>query len=219
MKTIKCLGLVALCMTTIGLCAQSSVEIVEKPAVTVEGGYRAPLHGGFLKKLPVGQVKPKGWLLEILNRQKNGLNGQLGTVSDWLDKKNNQWLSDQGSHGWEEVPYWLRGYSSLAYILNDEVMKREAKVWFEAVLTHLKANGELGPSGTDGDPDTPDLWAKMPMLWALQTYYEATGDERVLMAMTNYFKWELTIPNNHFLKGLWQSKRGGDCTGVEWTGR
>ena len=90
----KCLGLVALCMTTIGLCAQSSVEIVEKPAMTVEGGYRAPLHGGFLKKLPVGQVKPKGWLLEILNRQKNGLNGQLGTVSDWLDKKNNQWLSD-----------------------------------------------------------------------------------------------------------------------------
>ena len=210
----KCLGLVALCMTTIGLCAQSSVEIVEKPAMTVEGGYRAPLHGGFLKKLPVGQVKPKGWLLEILNRQKNGLNGQLGTVSDWLDKQNNQWLSDQGSHGWEEVPYWLRGYSSLAYILNDEVMKQEAKMWFEAVLTHLKANGELGPSGTDGDPDTPDLWAKMPMLWALQTYYEATGDERVLTAMTNYFKWELTIPNNHFLKGLWQSKRGGDN---EWS--
>ena len=214
MKTIKCLGLVALCMTTIGLCAQSTVEIVDKPAMTAEGGYRAPLHGGFLKKLPVGQVQPKGWLLEVLNRQKNGLNGQLGTVSDWLDKNNNQWLSDQGSHGWEEVPYWLRGYSSLAYILNDEVMKQEAKVWFEAVLTHLKANGELGPSGTDGDPNTPDLWAKMPMLWALQTYYEATGDDRVLTAMTNYFKWELTIPNANFLKGLWQSKRGGDN---EWS--
>ena len=214
MKTIKCLGLVALCMTTIGLFAQSTVEIVEKPAMMAEGGYRAPLHGGFLKKLPVGQVQPKGWLLEVLNRQKNGLNGQLGTVSDWLDKNNNQWLSDQGSHGWEEVPDWLRGYSSLAYILNDEVMKQEAKVWFEAVLTHLKANGELGPSGTDGDPNTPDLWAKMPMLWALQTYYEATGDERVLKAMTNYFKWELTIPNANFLKGLWQSKRGGDN---EWS--
>lgn len=214
MKTIKCLGLVALCMTTIGLCAQSTVEIVEKPALTAEGGYRAPLHGGYLKKLPVGQVQPKGWLLEVLNRQKNGLNGQLGTVSDWLDKNNNQWLSDQGNHGWEEVPYWLRGYSSLAYILNDEVMKQEAKVWFEAVLTHLKVNGELGPSGTDGDPNTPDLWAKMPMLWALQTYYEATGDERVLTAMTNYFKWELTIPNANFLKGLWQSKRGGDN---EWS--
>jgi len=52
------------------------------------------------------------------------------------------------------------------------------------------------------------------MLWALQTYYEHTGDERVLTAMTNYFKWELTIPDEHFLKGFWQSKRGSDN---EWS--
>ncbi len=194
--------------------AQAVITIVDRPAMTADGGYRAPLHGGYLKKLPVGQVQPKGWLLEMLTRQKNGLNGQLGTVSDWLDKNNNQWLSDTGNHGWEEVPYWLRGYSSLAYIMNDDALKNEAQVWFEGVLTHLKANGELGPSGTDGDPNTPDLWAKMPMLWALQTYYEATGDERVLTAMTNYFKWELTIPDDHFLKGLWQGKRGGDN---EWS--
>ena len=194
--------------------AQNEATIVERPAMTADGGYRSPLYGGYLKKLPVGKVQPKGWLLEMLTRQKNGLNGQLGTVSDWLDKKNNQWLSDTGSHGWEEVPYWLRGYSSLAYILGDDALKTEAQVWFDGVLTHLKANGELGPSGTDGDPNTPDLWAKMPMLWALQTYYEATGDERVLTAMTNYFKWELTIPDDHFLKGLWQGKRGGDN---EWS--
>ena len=214
MKTIKFLGLVVIFMTTTGLQAQSTVEIVEKPAITADGGYRAPLHGGYLKKLPVGKVQPKGWLLEILTRQKNGLNGQLGTVSDWLDKNNNQWLNDTGSHGWEEVPYWLRGYSSLAYILNDDAMKAEAQVWFDGVLSHLKSNGELGPSGTDGDPQTPDLWAKMPMLWALQTYYEATGDSRVIPAMTNYFKWELTIPDDHFLKGLWQGKRGSDN---EWS--
>ena len=189
------------------------VSVVERPTLGT-AAYRAPLHGGYLRKLPVGQVQPKGWLREYLNRQRAGLNGQLGSVSDWLDKQGNQWLSDTGSHGWEEVPYWLRGYSSLAYILDDEAMKQEAQVWFEAVLTHLKPNGELGPSGTDGDPNTPDLWAKMPMLWALQTYYEHSGDERVLTAMTNYFKWELTIPDEHFLKGLWQGKRGGDN---EWS--
>ncbi len=215
MQTRKFFALVAIGLATaVTVQAQDSeIAIVERPAMTANG-YRAPLHGGYLKKLAVGQVQPKGWLLEILTRQKNGLNGLLGTVSDWLDKRNNQWLSDQGNHGWEEVPYWLRGYSSLAYILNDEQMKQEAQVWFEGVLTHLKSNGELGPSGTDGDPQTPDLWAKMPMLWALQTYYEATGDERVLPAMTRYFKWEMTIPDDHFLKGLWQSKRGSDN---EWS--
>mgnify|MGYP002625557993 CR=1 FL=1 len=206
--------LLVFAMIAFAVHAQTEITIVDRPAMTADGGYRTPLYGGYLKKLPVGQVQPKGWLLEILTRQKNGLNGQLGTVSDWLDKNNNQWLSDTGSHGWEEVPYWLRGYSSLAYILGDEALKAEAQVWFEGVLTHVKSNGELGPSGTDGDPQTPDLWAKMPMLWALQTYYEATGDERVLTAMTNYFRWELTIPDEHFLKGLWQSKRGGDN---EWS--
>ena len=217
--TLKNISLAAvLLVSTVAVNAQNNVTVVDVPTATGTQAnytsYRAPLKSAPLLKLPVGQVQPKGWLREYLERQKNGLNGQLGTVSDWLDKDNNQWLSDQGNHGWEEVPYWLRGYSSLAFILGDEAMKNEAKVWFEAVLKNVKSNGELGPSGTDGNPNIPDLWAKMPMLWALQTYYEATGDERVLSAMTNYFKWELTIPDQYFLKGLWQEKRGGDN---EWS--
>ena len=43
--------------------------------------------------------------------QKNGLTGNLGEISAWLDKKNNAWLSTdgKGKWGWEEVPYWLKG--------------------------------------------------------------------------------------------------------------
>ena len=188
--------------------------VIDRPAIEETSVYRAPLHGGYLRKLPVGQIQPRGWLREILTRQRDGLCGQLGSVSAWLDKTNNQWLSDQGDHGWEEVPYWLRGYSSLAYILDDEMMKQEAQIWFDAVLKNVKPNGLLGPDAMDGNTQNPELWAKMPMLWALQTYYEHSGDERVLTAMTNYFKWELTIPDEHFLKGLWQEKRGGDN---EWS--
>lgn len=217
--TLKNISLAAVLLASaVAVNAQNNVTVVDMPTATGTqanyASYRAPLKSAPLLKLPVGQVQPNGWLREYLVRQKNGLNGQLGTVSDWLDKNNNQWLSDQGNHGWEEVPYWLRGYSSLAFILGDEAMIKEAKVWLEAVLKNVKPNGELGPSGTDGNPNIPDLWAKMPMLWALQTYYEATGDERVLTAMTNYFKWELTIPDQYFLKGLWQEKRGGDN---EWS--
>ncbi len=194
--------------------AQDNVKILDRPSMDGADGLRAPLHGGLLKKLPIGQVQPKGWLREILVRQGKGLCGQLGSVSAWLDKNNNQWLSDKGDHGWEEVPYWLRGYSALAYLLDDATMKQEAQVWFDAVLNNVKPNGILGPDAMDGNTQNPELWAKMPMLWALQTYYEHSGDERVLTAMTNYFKWELSIPDEHFLKGLWQEKRGGDN---EWS--
>lgn len=186
-------------------------EVVDKPAVGNSANYvafRAPLAEAPLIKLPVGSVQPKGWLREYLVRQKEGLNGQLGTVSDWLDKNNNQWLCDGGDHGWEEVPYWLRGYSSLAYILDDEEMKKEAQVWFDAVLANLKDDGFLGPHNYENG--NPELWAQMIMLRALQTYYEYSADERVIPAMSNYFKWEMNVPDSQFLKGLWQEKRGGD---------
>ena len=191
--------------------AQNNVTVVDRPVSGESANYtsfRAPLQSTPLMKLPVGKVQPKGWLRKYLELQKEGLNGKLGTVSAWLDKNNNQWLSDNGDHGWEEVPYWLRGYSSLAYILDDDDMKRECQVWFDAVLANLKDDGFLGPRNYENG--NPELWAQMVMLWALQTYYEHSGDPKVLEAMTNYFNWEQTVPDEQFLKGLWQEKRGGD---------
>ena len=205
---IMTLGLLMSSMTAI---AQNEVTVVDRPHNGVSANYtnfRAPLQSTPLIKLPVGNVQPKGWLRKYLELQKDGLNGRLGTVSAWLDKNNNQWLSDNGDHGWEEVPYWLRGYSSLAYILDDEDMKKECQVWFDAVLSNLKDDGFLGPRNYENG--NPELWAQMVMLWALQTYYEHSGDRKVLDAMTNYFNWEQTVPDNQFLKGLWQEKRGGD---------
>ena len=208
----KILLTVLLLIPFAGVRADNTVTIVDTPnreATSVNyTNFRAPLQQAPLLKLPVGKVQPKGWLRKYLELQRDGLNGQLGSVSAWLDKNNNQWLSNPGDHGWEEVPYWIRGYSSLAYILDDEAMKQEVKTWIQAVLNNQTSNGRLGPDGYDGD--SPDIWAKMPMLWALQTYYEATGSQRVLTAMNRYFKWEMSIPDNKFLKGLWQEKRGGD---------
>lgn len=215
MKTINNISRIALAAMALSagncLCAQNAVTVVDRPVTSVSNNYtnfREPLKQVPLLKLPVGKVQPKGWLRKYLELQKEGLNGKLGTISAWLDKNNNQWLSDSGDHGWEEVPYWLRGYCSLAYILDDQEMKDEAQVWFDAVLKNLKEDGFLGPRNYEGE--TPELWAQMIMLWALQTYYEYSGDERVIPAISDYLKWELTVDDSKFLKGLWQEKRGGD---------
>lgn len=215
MKTINNISRIALAAMALSagncLCAQNAVTVVDRPVTSVSNNYtnfREPLKQVPLLKLPVGKVQPKGWLRKYLELQKEGLNGKLGTISAWLDKNNNQWLSDSGDHGWEEVPYWLRGYCSLAYILDDQEMKDEAQVWFDAVLKNLKEDGFLGPRNYEGE--NPELWAQMIMLWALQTYYEYSGDERVIPAISDYLKWELTVDDSKFLKGLWQEKRGGD---------
>lgn len=187
------------------------VSVVDRPEFGANSHYtsfRAPLRSTPLMKLPVGDVQPEGWLREIIVRQSEGLCGQLGTISAWLDKNNNQWLSDHGSHGWEEVPYWLRGYCSMAYILDDEAMKQEAQTWFEGVFANLKEDGFLGPRNTDNG--RPEIWAQMIMLWAMQTYYEYSNDPRVIEAMTNYVNWELALPDDQMLEGLWEHQRGGD---------
>lgn len=169
---------------------------------------RTPLRQQHFIKLPVGSIRPAGWVGRYLQLQRDGLTGHLGEISAWLDKHNNAWLTKGGDHGWEEVPYWLKGYSDLAYILNDKAMLAETKTWIEAILKSQREDGAFGPVNMRGDK--PELWAQMIVLSTLQTYYEHSGDERVLKLMTNYFRWQMTIPDDKFLEDYWENSRGGD---------
>lgn len=169
---------------------------------------RSPLQPLHFLKLPVGSIKPEGWLRKYLELQRDGLTGHLNEISAWLEKENNAWLTNGGDHGWEEVPYWLKGYGNLAYILGDENMINEAKTWIEAAINSQRPDGSFGPINMKGDK--PELWAQMIMLWCLQSYYEYTNDSRVLTLMTNFFKWELSLPDDKFLEDYWENSRGGD---------
>ncbi len=169
---------------------------------------RKPLQPLRFIKLPVTAIKPAGWLRKYLELQRDGLTGHLGEISAWLDKKDNAWLKTGGQNGWEEVPYWLKGYGNLAYILNDPQMITETKVWLEGVFKSQQPDGYFGPITIRNGKR--DLWANMIMLWALQSFYEYSGDMRVISLMTNYFKWQSTVADADFLKDYWENSRGGD---------
>lgn len=171
---------------------------------------RLPLKQNVLLKLPVGDIRPAGWLGKYLELQRDGLTGNLGEISAWLSKKNNAWLSKDGSgeYGWEEVPYWLKGYAHLGYILNDKKILEESKIWLEGAIQSQRPDGYFGPLILRNNK--PDLWGNMIMLWCLQSYYEYTGDARVLTLMTNYFRWQNNLPDSFFLKDYWENSRGGD---------
>ncbi len=167
-----------------------------------------PLRQLQLIKLPAGAIKPEGWLLRQMELQRDGLNGHLDEISMWLGRDNNAWLMSGGEKGWEEVPYWLRGYSNLAYALDDPDMLAKTKFWIDAAIASQKENGFFGPSNANNG--RPEIWAQMLMLWCLQNYYEYTGDERVLKTMGDFFRWELTVDDDKFLKDYWENSRGGD---------
>lgn len=171
---------------------------------------RKPLKALNFIKLPVGSIQPKGWLKKYLELQRAGLTGHLGEISAWLAKENNAWLSKdgRGDHGWEEVPYWLKGYANLGYILGDKKIIDESKVWLNAALESQREDGYFGPEVLkDGKPD---LWGNMIMLWCLQSYYEYSKDERVLPFMEKYFAWQNQLPDSLLLEDYWENSRGGD---------
>lgn len=194
----------------------TQVAVVARPALTSTNvnypGNRTPLEPLSFIKLPVGSVQPKGWVRKYLELQRDGLTGHLGEISAWLEKKNNAWYSGngQGDHGWEEVPYWLKGYGDLAYLLKDEAMIKTTKEWLEKVFSSQRADGYFGPEQKLKAGETPDLWPNMLMLWTMQSYYEYSKDPRVIPFMTKYFQWERALPDAQLLKTYWENSRGGD---------
>lgn len=198
------------------------VTEVGKPSNTTINAYytsnKRPLQQQFFIKLPVTAFTPGGWLKKQLELQRDGLTGHLGEISIWLSKKDNAWLNKEGkgAYGWEELPYWLKGYANIGYVLKDQHMINEARFWIEAVLNNQRDNGDFGPNVEKGEGKR-DLWTNMPMLWCLQSYYEYAGDKRVLDLMTKYFRWQLTIPDDKFLEDYWENSRGGDeLSSVHW---
>lgn len=209
--------IVASCLTLLMLNpakAVDEVSNVNRPDTSTSNKHyvsnRKPLRSTYFVKLPVGSIQPKGWLRKYLDLQRDGLTGHLGEISAWLAKKNNAWLSKDGSgdHGWEEVPYWLKGYANLGYILKDEQILQEAKTWLNAALESQRDDGYFGPLILK--EGKPDLWGNMIMLWCLQSYYEYSKDERVLPFMERYFAWQNQLPEDQLLKDYWENSRGGD---------
>jgi hypothetical protein len=195
---------------------QAGVDLVAGPNLSRTNGFyvgnRTPLEPSRFIGLPVGVVAPRGWLQETLRRQRDGLSGHLGEISVWLQKDGNAWLSQdgKGKYGWEELPYWLKGYIQLAYLFNDPKMIAESEVWINGALNSQRPNGDFGPDQKFDDDGTRDFWANMTMLFCLETYYEHSHDARVLDLMARYFKYHLGLPDNQLLTHYWQKMRGGD---------
>lgn len=160
------------------------------------------------KKLPVGAVSPKGWLEVVFQRQQDGLCGRLDELSPWLDKSQSSWLHPDNRLGWEELPYWLRAYASMAFISEDETMLRKAMPWIEAILASQDEDGWFGPKTQDSEYQ--DIWPNMIVLQLLQDYYEYSNDRRVLELMKKYFRYLLAFPETKLLKGYWERFRHGD---------
>ncbi len=162
---------------------------------------RAPLQKNKLAALPLGAVKPEGWLKEQLRVQADGLSGKL--FESWPDVGEGcGWLGGEGD-SWERAPYYLDGLVPLAYQLEDERLIAICQRYIEWTLQSQDETGMFGPKGND------DWWPRMVMLKALEQYFTATGDRRVLEMMDRYFRHQLQSLDQKPLRD-WAVARGGE---------
>lgn len=198
----------------------ASLEIHAQPAAFVVQTNRPPLKQKAFFELPLGSIKPTGWLRTQLERQRDGLTGNLDERYEKVVGPRNGWLGGDGD-GWERGPYWIDGLVPLGYILGDQSLIAKAKPWIEWTLTHQEPSGYIGPKRFENEPPTEpgiqktpreDWWPRMVMLKVLQQYHSATGDPRVIEVLRNYFRYQLQeLPRTPLDKwSFWANRRGGD---------
>mgnify|MGYP005837590273 CR=1 FL=1 len=229
MKLALFAGLSSVFAAALAVGAEDHFRSIKRPDVAQANkfypGNRPPLLASPLVKLPVGAVRPRGWLRRQLELEAEGYTGRLHELSTFLQEEGNAWLSPQGEGDksfWEEVPYWLKGFGDLGYLLDNERIIKEARRWIEAALASQREDGYFGPRRNlhhipDGKQGAPDVWPNMVMLNALQSYHEFTGDQRVIRLMTDYFRWQASVPEEKFLLPFWQQQRASDnLASVYW---
>ena len=195
--------------------------------ITIIALGQSPASGkGFIppvyQEMPLGSIKPEGWLKHQLQIMRDGTTGHLDEVYGKI-KDSNGWLGGIGD-AWEETPYWLDGAVPLAYLLDDAVLQLKVKRYINWTIENQRPSGYFG-GNTQYERDNKtqvtvdnltlagdDWWPKMVMLKVMRQYYQATGDQRVIEFMKKYFQFQLkalkTVPLGRWTE--WATSRGTD---------
>lgn len=183
---------------------------------------REPLAPNPFAKLPVGSIRPEGWLRAQLELMADGLTGRLPERSKFCQRQSSAWTNPEGrgENPWEEAPYWLKGFGDLGRILDDQPIIDEFNEWIEGVLANRTPDGFFGPRGNIEEKaeggfgpiaeEDLDLWPNMIMLDVLRAHYDATADPRVIELMLAYARWLGQLDRPTILPGYWDRMRGGD---------
>lgn len=187
-------------------------ELIASPADTEVA--RTTLAPRALHHLPLGSIRPRGWLADQLRAQADGLSGHLDACWDAIG--NSPWRGGDAPTYYAECgPYYLDGLTPLAYGLNDPKLIEKIQPFFDWILATGKADRIFQV--------TRDHWPISVALKVLIQYHEATDDPRVIAVLRDYFHflatheadWPLEslrgVRNSEtILAAMWLHDRTGD---------
>jgi len=165
-------------------------------------GYYLPSYVGKRQprfvQLPVGAVKPKGWLKKTLQAWGDGITGHLHEYrSDtfWNTWDNRRYRNEhrEKAHraAWwpfEQQAYWADGLVQTAHILNDKRLKNIAEKFIDGVLAQQCSDGYVGMTPDDPYSSTHDIYVMSELALGLMSHHSATQDPRIVPAMQKAFR-------------------------------
>ena len=78
--------------------------------------------------LPLGAIRPAGWLARQLEVQADGQSGHLDEFWPSLDRRQTAWLGGAGE-AWERGPYFMDGLVPLAFLIGRADLLAKAYLW------------------------------------------------------------------------------------------
>jgi uncharacterized protein len=172
-----------LTQATLGTVALASASITQAGlggTLSQDRKRRAGLMEPAFRPMPLGSIRPEGWLQRQLRIQADGLSGHLDEF--WPDVGQSQWFGGK-AEGWERAPYWLDGVIPLAWVLGDAKLKAKVKSHIDHIVAHQRPDGWYAPYPADASAKSYDLWAILLANKMLVQYHEATGDAAVFQAV------------------------------------
>ena len=152
-----------------------------------------------LEFLPLGSIRPDGFLKEQLRRCGEGMGGHLDELepdmiaNPFVNKTYVPMWGDGDQSGWgaEISGNYYKGLIELAYTLGEANLIKKAETWVKAVIKKQRSDGYLGTYYEEDAKIYEDYnaWGTACGMGALLRYYDATGDEKVFDSVYRCMLW------------------------------
>ena len=167
---------------------------------------RAPLVQNRLAPLPLGAIRPEGWLLGQLEAL---VPAALRVPEAWPEAGSaGAWLG--GGLAGDLAPAYLDALVWLAYTLDDPKLKELAQRFLEWVFASQGEDGWFGPKGDD------TWWPRIVVAKASRNYFTATGDKRALVFLDKFFRYQLNNLDSKPLDGEAVARAADDMLLALW---